>query len=49
MAFAFILLVVKAMRPGGILAGLFNKTAVMVPKEQAGPGVVTKEQVAAPK
>lgn len=49
-AFSGIGLAVKAFRPGGMLAGLFGATAVVVPETspKSGPGTVTPEQVKAP-
>lgn len=47
--FGIILIISKMIRPGGPLRGLFGGTAVIVPDEEAKPGVVTKEQVNAPK
>ena len=48
-AFAGLTLLAKLTRPGGILGSLFGSTAVVVPPEKAKPGVVTKDQVEAPK
>lgn len=47
MLFSGIQLVSKMIRPGGPLRGLFGSTAVVVPTEEAKPGVVTPGQVAA--
>lgn len=47
--FAGLTLLAKLTRPGGIFGSLFGSTAVVVPPEKAKPGVVTKEQVEAPK
>lgn len=47
MLFSGLLLVSKVIRPGGPLRGLFGSTAVVVPVDQAKPGVVTPGQVAA--
>lgn len=44
--FGLITLVLKALRPGGVLASLFGQTAVVVPADKAKPGVVTPAQVA---
>lgn len=44
-AFSGIALIMKALRPGGVLGGLFGSTAVVVSPEKAGPGTVTKAQV----
>lgn len=43
-AFGILTLVLKAMRPGGMLHSLFGQTAVV--NEAGGAGVVTTEQVA---
>ena len=43
MAFSAIGLALKALRPGGILAGLFGQTAVVSPT--GDPGTVTQTQV----
>jgi hypothetical protein len=43
--FSAIAVAMKALRPGGWLAGLFGETAVVVPADKAGPGTVTKDQV----
>lgn len=45
--FGILTLVLKSLRPGGILASLFGETAVVVPDAKSAPGVVTKAQVAA--
>ena len=44
--FGVMTLVLKAMRPGGMLASLFGQTAVVVADAKAAPGVVTRAQVA---
>jgi len=44
--FGILTLILKALRPGGMLASLFGETAVVVPPAKAGPGVVTPSQVA---
>lgn len=46
MFFAATTLILKLVRPGGALASLFGPTAVVVPETKAGPGVVTRAQVA---
>jgi hypothetical protein len=46
-AFGILTLILKAMRPGGFLHSLFGPTAVVVPPDKSGPGVVTPAQVAA--
>lgn len=46
-AFAVLTIVLKMLRPGGVLRSLFGSTAVVVPEAKSGPGVVTKAQVAA--
>lgn len=46
--FGILTLVLKMLRPGGILHSLFGQTAVVVAADKSAPGVVTKEQVAAP-
>lgn len=46
-AFGILTLVLKSLRPGGILHSLFGETAVVVPEAKAAPGVVTPSQVAA--
>lgn len=46
--FGILTLVLKMLRPGGILHSLFGQTAVVVSADKSAPGVVTKEQVAAP-
>lgn len=48
-AMSGVLLVSKIIRPGGPLRGLFGSTAVVVPPDEAKPGVVTPGQVAAQK
>lgn len=45
-AFGLIALTLKSIRPGGILNSWFGSTAVVVSDAKAGPGVVTKSQVA---
>lgn len=45
--FGILTLILKSLRPGGILASLFGETAVVVPDGKNAPGVVTKAQVAA--
>lgn len=47
--FTGINVVLKLFRPGGPIAGLFYKSAVIVAPAEAGPGVVTEKQVEAPK
>lgn len=44
--FGILTLVLKALRPGGILNSMFGQTAVVVPETSAAPGVVTPSQVA---
>lgn len=39
--------VLKSFRPGGMMAGWFGQSVLVVPKESAKIGVVTPEQVAA--
>lgn len=41
-------LVLKMVRPGGALAGLFSATAVVVPENKSGVGTVTQAQVNQP-
>jgi hypothetical protein len=45
-AFGFLALAMKALRPGGFLAGLFGDTAVVT--KTGGPGTVTAAQKASP-
>jgi hypothetical protein len=44
--FGTLTFVLKLARPGGALASLFGRTAVIVPEAKSAPGVVTKAQVA---
>lgn len=46
--FGILTLILKMMRPGGILHSLFGQTAVIVPDDKQGAGTVTKEQVSTP-
>lgn len=46
--FGITTLILKLARPGGALHSLFGSTAVVVPAAKAGPGVVTRDQVASP-
>jgi len=46
--FGILTLILKMLRPGGLLHSLFGQTAVVVADNKSAPGVVTKEQVAAP-
>lgn len=50
MLFSGLLLLAKALRPGGFLRSLFGSTAVVVPAEspKSVAGTVTPEQVASP-
>ena len=48
MVFAIATLLLKSIRPGGLLASWFGQTAVVVPAIKSGPGTVTKAQVNAP-
>lgn len=45
-AFGVLTLILKSLRPGGILASMFGQTVVVVPDAKAAPGVVTPAQVA---
>jgi len=47
-AFGLLTIVLKMLRPGGVLHSLFGQTAVVVPEASAGPGTVTKSQIATP-
>lgn len=44
--FGVLTLILKAVRPGGMLASMFGQTAVVVPDGKNAPGVVTPAQVA---
>ena len=44
--FAVVTILLKMLRPGGVIRSLFGSTAVVVPEAKAGPGVVTPAQVA---
>lgn len=44
--FGVLTLILKALRPGGMLNSLFGETAVVVPDGKNAPGVVTPSQVA---
>lgn len=44
--FGVLTLLLKSLRPGGILHSLFGETAVVVPEAKSAPGVVTPSQVA---
>jgi len=44
--FGMLTLILKALRPGGMLHSMFGETAVVVPQSKSGPGTVTPAQVA---
>lgn len=49
LVFSGLAIAAKLFRPGGPVKGLIGGTAIIVPDAEAGPGVVTPAQVAAPK
>lgn len=42
-------IILKATKPGGVISSWFGKSVLVVPPEEAKPGVVTPAQVAATK